>query len=126
MPFGPCREHEPKAKPGSCRVCRRIEVEGKIARRIVRDMLAAGYSVSVHDSCEVTVRKSRDEAEIMAALFTADDDRLYAHGQDGAVIGWVWLVYGNSGWDVVCDYSTSLDELMRPVLDYAETLDGAA
>ena len=39
------------------------------------------------------------------------------------ILGWVWLVYGNSGWDVVCDYTTSLDALMQPVLDYANTLE---
>ncbi len=40
-----------------------------------------------------------------------DEDVLH-FGYDGQPsLGWVYLVYGNDGYDVVNDYTTNLDEL---------------
>ena len=47
----------------------------------------------------------------MAAMFSTDEDYLYVHkGKEKA--GWVRFIYGESGWDVICDYTTNLESLM--------------
>ena len=32
---------------------------------------------------------------------------------------WVWFVYGNDGWDVVCDYTINLESIIDPIIEYA-------
>lgn len=107
-------------------VAMRQEVERKIARAFIRSALKAGYSISVFDCEEFTLRRSTDEKAILGAMFTTDDDRLYVHIRGSKIdsewerdphkitsyFGWVWFVYGNSGWDVISDYTTNLEPLM--------------
>jgi hypothetical protein len=100
----------------------RIEVEGKVARKLVQAMIAAGCSVSVHDSMEIVVDRSKSLMEIMAALFSTDDDRLFAYDAAGKKLGWAWLVYGNDGYDVISDYSCAIEHILAPVNDYADEL----
>ena len=85
----------------------RIKIEKAIAKKIVVDALALNYFVSVNDSCEWTVNKSQDQKTILKALMTTDDDLLAFHNKDGKYIGVVWLVYGNDGYDVICDYTAN-------------------
>lgn len=32
---------------------------------------------------------------------------------------WVKLVYGNDGWDVICDYTINLETIIDPINDYS-------
>src|SRR5579864_7595014 len=102
-----CGAHSSDPQPGKCAVCDRLEVEEAVARFVVASALKAGYRVSVHDSEEVTLKESDYGPTILRAMFTSDDDRLYLH-KPGQPIEWVWFVYGNGGWDVICDYTTGL------------------
>lgn len=93
--------------------------ETEITKRIIRDALAAGYSLSVNDGEEITVRKSRDAAKVYEALATTDDDYLIVY--DGAsALGTIWFVYGNEDGVVVCDYHTSLEPLLAPINEWSE------
>jgi len=99
----------------------RIRVEQKIARYCVRQLLAAGYSLSVFDGEEVTIERSKDAATVVNAMNTTDDDYLFVY-EDGEKDrkGWVRFVYGNDGGDVICDYTTNLDATLDKVMKYAE------
>lgn len=101
----------------------RIKTEAKIARKTVEALLAAGYAVSVNDGEETTVDRSRNINEIMAAMFSTDEDYLYAHAD--SYIGMVYFVYGNDGYEVINDYSTSLEDVMAPINAYADALEPA-
>ena len=59
---------------GERSLARRIRIEGRIARAIVDAALARGWSVSVFDCEEWTVKKSKVRKTIIQALFTTDDD----------------------------------------------------
>lgn len=114
----------------------RQRVERSIARRVVLDALRAGYSLSVFDGEEVTLKHSRKPKEILAALFTTDEDHLLFHKvvegepEVGSVMlrtnisnvdsGWVRFVYGNDGYDVICDYTTNLEEVLTGANALAE------
>ena len=78
------------------------EVEKNIAVQLVRQILRQGFTISVFDSEEMALVDSRDEAEILEAMCTTDDDRLYVGGTER--IGSFWLIYGN-GEDLISDYS---------------------
>ncbi len=92
-------------------------IERRIAEEVITQALAAGFLISVEDGEEITLKKSRGKAKILEAMFTTDEDRLYftKPGQKEGDSGWVYFVYGNDGWDVINDYTTNLEEMMKPV-----------
>ncbi|HYA71778.1 MAG TPA: hypothetical protein VEF36_01340 [Roseiarcus sp.] len=100
------------------------DIETLIMRRIIADAIAAGYAISVHDGKETPIINSRDAEAIFAAMrTTAEDIVLFTLG--GKPSGWVRLVYGNDGFDVVNDYTTNLDPVMAGADKLAEELEGA-
>lgn len=105
-------------------VAQRIKLEGRVARKIVRALLAAGYSITVFDGEEETVIRCRQFASIINAMNTTDQDYLlvYKAGSEKRH-GWVRFIYGNDGWDVVNDYTTNLESLMAPINDWSESFD---
>jgi len=98
-----------------------IDIETKIMGRTVDALLAAGYSLSVNDGEETTVKRSRDRDEIIGALWTTGEDYIIPHEANGARAGFVWLIHGN-GVDVISDYSENLEPVLAPVNAFAETL----
>ena len=109
----------------------RQRIEQTIALTAAQALLDAGYSLGVNDGEEVTIHHSRDLDAIQAALFTTDEDYLYVYvkgdnRKDTRPQYWVRFVYGNDGWDVICDYSLHLDAelgegtVVQKLTDYAE------
>lgn len=101
----------------------RIALEKRIASKIVHAALAHDWSVSTNDGESWNINKSRKFPEIMASLFTTDEDGLYFFDDQGRRTGWVILIYGNEGYDVVSDYSTRIEAMMAPINDYADKFD---
>jgi pyruvate dehydrogenase complex dehydrogenase (E1) component len=94
---------------------KRLALEMRVVRKLVKDGLAAGYSVSVCDGEEWTVKRSTKLGQIVAALRTTDEDYLAFHTAAGIYVGKVFLVYGNEPYEVVNDYSANdaMEELMK-------------
>jgi hypothetical protein len=122
---------ENRAK-GHYDTARRIEVEGKICRKLVQHALKSHFTVSVHDGEDWVVKSSSNLNAIMIELFATDSDTLVfrlprGEGQKlGDKVGTVSLIYGNDGNDVISDWSsTDLETFtawLKPVTDYANTL----
>lgn len=91
-------------------------VEAKIVRKIVRALKAAGTPVTqIWDSEEyVTVST---EKEVMEQAFNLDE--IYLDTESGA---WVRLTMGE-GYDMLTDYSVSLDDALAPVRAWIEAND---
>jgi hypothetical protein len=103
---------------------KRIEIEKTIVAMIVEDALAAGYSVTLNNGGDTDeLENSKDKAQILAAMFATDDERLTFHS-DASRVGWVYFVYGNDGWDVVndCIESEHMKKIMARADAYADTL----
>jgi hypothetical protein len=99
----------------------RQRVEQTIALTVAQVLLDAGFSLGVNDGEETTVTHSTDIEAIKKALFTTDEDYLYVYAKDRSANerdkrpdGWVRLIYGNDGWDVISDYSSV--DLLDPYL----------
>jgi len=106
-------------------LARRIQLEKRIARRVVRDLLAAGYVITVNnggDKNEIPTRRTSPIS--LRPCFATDEEHLLV--QNGARMSipasatldetsFVFFVYGNDGWDVVNDYGTSLEPVMEPI-----------
>ena len=80
--------------------------EARIARKIVKDALANGWTVSVNDGEEWTVKNSTDSRTILDAMCSTDSDVLRLRDAAGEAIGNIWLVWGNDE-DVISDHSDS-------------------
>lgn len=102
----------------------RQEIERKIYSRIVKDALADGYGVSVYDGEEYALKNSTSYKEIMDAGFSTDQDAL-VFVKNGDRVGWVSLIYGNSGWDVISDYvaTDEIEGLLKGANELAEKLE---
>ncbi|MER9176201.1 hypothetical protein NKH72_21730 [Mesorhizobium sp. M0955] len=107
----------------------RQEIERRIAECLVKDILAAGYAISVNDGEETTLKRSIDATAILKAMFTTDEDYLMVHDvADGAGFqvkhfGYVWLIYGN-GHHVISDCTSNLETVMKGATALADKLAG--
>jgi len=86
------------------------EMERTIVCAIVEDALDRGFTVQHHDGEAFTARaqltsdttKEAQTRKIMDEIRVADEENL-VFSKDGRKVGYVFLVYGNDGHDVICD-----------------------
>ena len=101
------------------------KIEREIVGKLVDDVLAAGFRISVslergYDTEEM-LKGSRDKEKIMEEAFAGDDCHIFVHEAEGEILeegrivskGWVYIVLGNDGYDVISDYSVNLEELLK-------------
>jgi len=77
-------------------------------RKLVRNILSRGYSISINDGEEWTIVDSRREETIMGALGTTEMDYLKMRDPlDSKALGTFMLIYGNDpeGDEVVSDHT---------------------
>ena len=109
------------------KVEQRREIERKIAEKVAEGLIGGGYAVSVDDGEEIVLAESTSVEVIVGFMFATDEDRLYAMKPDenGKMTrrGWVHFVYGNSGFDVVSDYTSNLEAEMAGATAEADRLE---
>jgi hypothetical protein len=100
-------------------------IEKGIAKRVVRAAIETGYTVSLHDGGEYTVKRSRKLSEVMRAMFTVDEESLEIRDSEGGLIGTVWMVYGNDGFDAINDFTATetMERLLVDANKYAESME---
>jgi hypothetical protein len=123
-----CNQHTGRDTiPPLCSVCQRLAVEQDIVTRVVDAILGAGYSLQTDLQDDPRpASPTRDRDVILSEMMAVDDEFLGVfddNPEDRRPIGWVRFVYGNGGWDVVSDYTTWLETWLRPINEYAETLE---
>jgi hypothetical protein len=90
---------------------RRI-VEREISTAIVNALVAQGFKITV-DYGDGESAVFSNALTILKTMFQGDEDRLYVYDKKQTLaIGWVYLVYGNDGWDVLSDYTTNLEKFI--------------
>lgn len=105
----------------------RNDIEKRIFEHCVKELLESPRMFSLHlsDGEEIVVEDSRDAKEIVEAAFSTDGDDLYvtytSEGKKGR--GYIRFIYGNSGWDVINDYSVWLEPHIEETLALAESLE---
>lgn len=110
-------------------VIARILLERRIAVSLVNELLAAGFSISI-DNGEDETEPSTNVDKILDAMSLTDEDYVHVY-KDAKYVGWVFLVYGNDGWDVINDgwdvindYTTNLETHIRKTNALIEELGG--
>jgi hypothetical protein len=81
--------------------------ERGVATRLVRAAIHAGYTVSVYDGEEYTVKRSRQERQILEALASTEEDTLVIRDSAGERLGSLMLIWGNdeTGEELIADYT---------------------
>ena len=76
------------------------------ATRLVRAALRAGYTVSVYDEEEWTVKRSGSEAVILPELASTETNTLLFR-RNGETVGSMLLIWGNdeTGEELIADYT---------------------
>lgn len=105
---------------------RRIQVrralEIRIVNRLLKLLLKDGCSVTLSygDGDDVVI-KSRKFTDFHADIMACDQEWLRVYKNDKH-IGTVFLVYGNEGHDVICDYHNSLSSYIEEVDKFIKTI----
>lgn len=126
MDYGQFTQYAKRADDsGATDLAKRIRAEGTACAALIDAILAKGAKISVNDGEEWTVKGSTDKGEVIRALFTTDSDIIRARDADNAVLGNFYLLYGNSGAEVIGDYSdndfcNAIWEEIAPTLDKLE------
>lgn len=89
-------------------------IEKKIIRQLIEDAIKAGYSITVSDGEETVITQSTEINKIIKVMFSTDEDVLFLHrNNEAGWFGWVRLIYGNDGYDVIADYTVNLEHIMN-------------
>ncbi len=99
-------------------------LEIALVRKVCTELIGKGYKLSVDDGEDTPVKRSTDVEAIVDAAFAVDECRFYVHRDDAHIaMGWIFFVFGNSGWDSINDYTTNLEEALKGVNEYADALE---
>lgn len=92
------------------------DLDRQIVTKLVDALLAEGYLITccIRED-DPTFKRSVDRDGILDLLFNLDMAEMHVH-KDGKR-SWIMLVFDESGWDVVADYSVALENLIDPIVD---------
>jgi ribosomal protein S8 len=120
MPKYKCNDNQP-AGDGKMNVQKRQKIERKIVRAILTKAKKEGYIISLDNGEEIIKLSPLNSIKAMLEqCFSVDEEHIMLK-KDGHK-KYIFLVYGNTGHDVICDYSTSLDEFISPIEDMCEKI----
>lgn len=125
------------APPLGCNICRRIGIERRVAYetslvpisvtivlRTVDVLLAAGYLLNVNDGeFNRPLIPTRDKAVMFRELMDTDMEAIEVYDEVSNLhpMGWVQFVYGNDGYDVISNYTTNLEQVLKPINDWVDS-----
>lgn len=94
----------------------RRALEIAVVRRLLAALIGAGYYVKADNGEDPEFVGNIDE--MVEVLFACDSANIFV-ARDGKK-SFIFLVMGNDGYDVVNDYGVSLEEIVNPVIRWAE------
>lgn len=108
-------------------IAHRQQIERTIVDTIVREAIRKGYSISGFDGEDDIFQRLTNVDEIMKNVMHVDEETLIFHRPDGTYAGFVFLVYGNDGWDAISDHTASeeMEDILWAAIRYAETAESA-
>lgn len=83
--------------------------EAKVAARLVDEILARNLTISVHDSEEYVLRRTNNNAEILAELGHTDENGFALFSKNDEYVGYFMLIFGNAadGSELIADCSAN-------------------
>lgn len=99
----------------------------RIVRAAVEDVLATlpggrATITTTYDVEEILAGPTRDAAKIVAEVGSCDEEAVHFFDAQGNEVGWLHLVtdYGSNPGEVICNYTTNLEEALKRSSEIAE------
>ncbi len=96
-------------------------IEEQIIKLAVKELLEADFLLSVTDTNDVIQVKTDQLYLITSALHNDVENMLHCFSND-VLIGYVYFVYGNNGFDVISKHSASIETYIKTTLELSEYL----
>lgn len=97
------KKHDP-----SCRG--RAYIELQIINKLIEEANKRGYILQIDE-----VALDDYDGDFKTAAFDLDECHVVVISGTQEDLGWIRLIFGNDGYDLVSDYSMSLEEFLKPV-----------
>lgn len=103
---------------------RRQIIEKRIANKLFSVILSKGYLISIHDGEEYVLKGSDNLVKCLKAIMSTDEDIISVSNKEGKKLAFIYLVYGNDGYDVISDYSANelCEDIMSEVNAYIDNM----
>ena len=98
------------------------KLENTIIRVFIREALQHGHTITVTTYGEDEITRSNKINKIVGALRSTDYDNIRVHDGD-KYIGGVLLVWGNDPWEVISDYSVSIEDMVEPAMEKSREIE---
>ena len=98
------------------------KLENTIIRVFIREALQRGHTITVTTYDEDELTCSSQINKIVDALRSTDYDNIRVHDGD-KYIGGVLLVWGNDPWEVISDYSVSIEDMVEPAMEKSREIE---
>jgi hypothetical protein len=100
----------------------RAYIEYLVIRSAIDELIDNGYSIDVDDGDdEPVIENSVNPDEIIRSIFAVDEAYIVTI-KNTVRVGGVRLILGNSGWDVISDYTTNLEKSLKKTNALADQL----
>jgi hypothetical protein len=100
-------------------------MERQVIKALVTEAFKRGFTKIIIDNGgddeeQITCT---DTKEVMASIRQTDEEHMFFVHPDVAKMPYVFLVYGNDGYDVIADHSLSLNEMIETLDPLIHTLE---
>lgn len=103
---------------------KRLRMEKRIVKSLVTELSAQNLLMSVDNGDGDEFDKTGDVKHVLFSLMACDEEELRVYNSKGNLMGLVYLVYGNDGYDVISDYTELLGMYIPETLALIEKLEG--
>jgi len=93
---------------------RRMQIEREITRAFIEAAIKQGWMLCNVTNGEGETRVSTVD-DAMKYAFECDEAHIFFCTKGALLYSWVYIVLGNSGWDVISDYTTDMDKVMEAI-----------
>ena len=96
----------------SCRARCRMELD--LVHLLMDEAKKIGYTLQESEEGKTD--------DLLGLLFDLDEANIIVKDATGKEIGWILLVFGNDGWDLVSDYTVNLETFLKPLSDLSDKM----
>lgn len=99
------------------------QMEEAIVIAVVKQLIATGHKLSVDNGGDTyEIKNSTDADAVLKEMRATGEDFLYTK-KEGDPKRYVQFVYGNDGYDVICDYTQTLEPYLSDAMALIEQFD---
>ncbi len=106
------------------RVAARIAGERDIARYLLQSLSEQGFKIGGYDG-EEELEYTTDWKNVFASMFDTDEFWVQVRANKNEAgwddSGWIRLIYGNSPEEMISDYTTNLEQYLKPTFKYIKS-----